>query len=329
MVTPDQLLVDSEKKFLPETIWIEDIVPVTSICEGLKLIKRETVNFSNDYATDLLELEVFGPDRPINNDHVNRLLQAMKRGTFRWEQVQIIVCSCDRKTYRMNGQHTAWARLCFEEAGHNIPVTVYRYRASSEEDMRQLYASIDRGKPRTKANVIQSYLFESTHYSNMSKSVIRNIAEGLGFWLWGCTSTSHHDGDEVAYLLKTEHYDLGLKVAHYLSTCCSAAVKHLRRSPVYAAMFETFNKSQEDSMAFWDAVKTGANLSADDVRLKLRNHLMGYAVNAGRGGGSYKHMVPAEDMYGWCIQAWNSYRKKNGYLRSFKHAQDGKRVKAV
>jgi len=206
--------VESEKQFDPTDLWDDKVVPIPSIGDGLRLIKEDRVNFSKEFATKILELEEFKPDRSLVTEHVNRLVTAMKRGTFRWEQLQIIVCKLNGKEYRMNGQHSAWARIYWEEAPHNLPVKLLRYHANTENDMRLLYSSIDRNKPRTKGNVITSYLFASDIFPDISKRVIRHIAEGFSYWKWGIKTQSRHDGDEISYLLQTEYNGLALKIAY-------------------------------------------------------------------------------------------------------------------
>src|SRR5262245_6365516 len=90
---------------------------VLELGEGLKLTRRGTEELSVDFATNLLNMAEFSSDRPLDDRHVARLLNAMKRGTFLPEQVQIITCTLNGKEYRMNGQHTSWARLELNRLG--------------------------------------------------------------------------------------------------------------------------------------------------------------------------------------------------------------------
>lgn len=314
--------VESAKQFDPSFLTDdEEVVPVGALGDGLALTSRRTEELDVGLAYKMLEMNVFGPDRPLDNRHVDRLVAAMKRGTFRPEQVQLIICTFDGKEYRMNGQHTCWARIYLQDEKYRCPVQVLRYRASSETDMRMLYASIDRAKPRTKANVLHSYLYESDAFDGVSKTLLKQLGEGVAFWQWGLSGTGRHDGDDVAYLLKVTHHGLAMKVCHLLTDCQNLDARHLRRGPVYAAMFATFDKSEADSLKFWTAVRDGAGLDINDPRLKLRNHLQTHAVNAGRGGGSFKRSVNGEDMYSWCIQAWNAWREKVE-LRAFRSVQN-------
>ena len=322
---------DSDKQFTKDELWASDTLPITSLGSGLKLVKRETVNFTKDFATSILDEKVmppFKPDRALDQSHVNYLIQAMQQGTFRWEMVQLMTCTCNGKTYRMNGQHTAWARIYFDATSSNLPVNIYRYHAQTEEDMRGLYASIDRGRARNRANVINSYLFDSDKFKDFSKQTIKYLAEGLSLWLWeDHNHIRQHNADEVSYLLKTDYYNLAMKVGNFLVKAnFSGDARHLRRSPVFAALFATYKKAEGDSELFWNAVKTGANLSSDDPRLKLRNQLMTAGLTKGRGD-NHKISVNGDDMYGWAIQAWNSWRKQKPLI-CFRSAK-AERIAAV
>lgn len=325
------LPIPANKQLFSDDVWVGDHqLPITSLGSGLRLMDKRMINFTQTLAKDLLDpakYEVFAPDRPFNKAHANYLLLAMRQDTFRWEQLQLIVCSCKGKTYRMNGQHSCWARLYFVEEASNPSVQFFHYSADTENDMRILYASIDRGKHRTKGNVIQSYLYDSEKFKDYSKDCIRRVAEGFGYWKWGYKQASHHSADEIAYLMETDYYGLTLKVANFYQTYCLNEVsKHVKRSPTVAAMFATFDKHEQKAIEFWEGVRSGANLSASDTRLKLRNRLMTYAVNAGRGGGSYKQNVGADDMYAWCIQSWNAYREGKPMLRGFLSAASYKNM---
>lgn len=294
--------------------------PVSSLGGGLSYKTRgnRTENLTVERAYKYAELPEFSADRKLSNPHVLRLMTAMREGRFHWERADVTVCTLNGKEYRMNGNHTCWARIELGTADpafskkYICPVTVHRYEAETEDDMRRLYANIDRNKPRSKSNVIHSYLFDSEQFAGYSKPIISALSQGLSGFAWGFDSKEcykRHSTDEIAYLLKTEYYDLAIRVANCLKLYPSSS--HIKRGPVYAAMFATYNKHQADSDAFWEGVVTGANLTVTDPRLKLRNALSSHSINAGRGGGRiHNTTVSGEEMYRWCIYAWNAYRSK-------------------
>jgi len=253
----------------------------------------------------------------------------MKRGTFHPEWVSIITCKLGDKVYRMNGQHTAWARLDMPPKWP-CEVTILEYEASTVEDMRTLYSTIDRGSPRTRANVIDSYLVGTEEFKEAKVQTIRFVPRGFTCWFWPTKNErSKHDGDDVAYLLKTDHYDLTLKICSFLNKYSPREHKHIFRGGVIGAMFATFHKAPQIATDFWSPVADGIGFSQrSDPRLKLRNELMQTAVGYGGGARSDKKKVSQELMFRNCIHAWNAFRE-NRVLQVLRGNEAGKRTRVV
>lgn len=305
------MVVDALKQF-DRTILDDapESLDVTSLGDGLKLVKKDIVELDHEFATWILEIKEFCADRPLDNNHVLRLKTAMERGTFMPEQVALITCKCENVEYRMNGQHTAWARLEMPDK-YRCPVSHLRYTAKTENDMRRLYASLDRGKPRDKATVVCSYMYGTEEWAGHSRSICKLLAEGLGFWLWPSGHVRKcRDGDDRAFLLMTEHMELGHKVAENIPKKMGGEERHIQRASVIAAMFATFQIDADAAADFWMAVRYGTGFAdKSDPRLVLRNALMG--SNAQRcGSDKSKKVVSSEEMYRWCIHAWNNWRSK-------------------
>lgn len=322
--------VKSAKRF--DSAMLEDApepMQIASLGEGLKMMKRSAIELNHDFATWLLELPEFDPDRPLDNGHVVQLKQAMDRGTFLPEQVLIVTCTLNNVEYRMNGQHTSWARLEMP-AGYRCPVQHLRYKAETENDMRRLYASIDRMKPRTTGNVIVSYLYGTPEWEGTSKAVLRKLSEGLAFWKWeGGHARQMHDADDRAMLLMTDNYDLARKVGAFLDSSSGSSSRHVHRRPVVAAMFATFSKAAAPSIEFWSAVRDGIGFAEkQDPRLVLRNGLVSSAIGLGRGVSDEKKSVCSEEMYRWCAQSWNAWRNKQS-LKILKAMLGADRPKVV
>lgn len=308
------------------TIVKNEVVDVTSLGNGLRLVRQRKVNFDPDEALKLIECEEFVGDRPLKQSHVDHLVRHMQRGTFHPEWVTLITCRYNGKVYRMNGQHTAWARLEMPKAWE-CQVLMFEYEAQNEEDMRTLYSSIDRGSPRTKSNIINSYLVGCAEFDGVKAKTLAEVPRGFGLWRW---ATQHerqqHDGDVIAFLLKSEHYDLAKKVCGFLDKCSVREHRHMFRSPVVAAMFATFDKAPQIAVEFWQPVSDGTGLTMrGDARLKLRNELMQTAVGLGTGARSDKERVTQEFMYRICIAAWNAFREGRP-LQILKATEKGKRT---
>ncbi len=298
-----------------------DIFDIPDLGAGLKLTKKEEIDLTEDAAKGFLELADWAPDRGLDDNHVVYLKSTMERGTFMPEQVIITTCSLNRVTYRMNGQHTCWARYLLGNPKYRCVVRHHHYVAASEADVRMLYASIDRNKARTKANVIVAYLYGTKEWEGQWKDELKLLAEGMSFWKWPLDHVrKRHDGDDRAYLLQTEHNSLGRTVGAFMIDSRSAGKNafHIRRSPVVAAMFATFEKSATDSINFWTPVRDGVGLdSAYDPRLQLRNKLMSTAMNKGKGPSTGRTLASSEEMFRWCIYAWNVFRR-GGQMKQLK-----------
>lgn len=306
-----ELRMDASKRFDREVL---DDAPapldVTDLGEGLKLACRLSVELDHELATNILNMVEFSSDRPLDNNHVMRLLTAMKRGTFLAEQVQIVTCKFAGKDYRMNGQHTCWARLEMDE-DLKCPIQHLKYAAKTENDMRRLYASIDRMKARSTGNIVCSYLFDTAEWKAFSKRTLVKVAEALAFWVWESDhQRTMHDGDDRSYLLQTTYFALGQHVAKFLEASKGIAGQHVRRRPVVAAMLATFQKAPQIATEFWSAVRDGTGFgSKNDPRLVLRNGLVTSSISTGKGATAEKKSVSAEEIYRWCIHAWNAFRR--------------------
>jgi hypothetical protein len=302
----------SEKRFDHEAGPDLAAYAVASLGEGLRLVKRETVELDDDLCDRILNLAELPYDRGLKDLHVKKLIKAMESGTFRPEHVILAICRFQGAEYRINGQHTCWARLYAKvPAKYRCPANLYRYAATSENDMRLLYASFDRGLTRSKGVVVCSYLFDSELWQDITKGSIRLCSEGLGIWQW----EKYHerqlrDADDRAFLLATDYQDVGLAVARFIQGCQASASRHILRGPVVGAMLATFQKSPVDATAFWTAIRDGIGFSEKtDPRLVLRNALTSVSIRQGAGARDGKKSASQEEMYRWCVYGWNAWRK--------------------
>lgn len=333
----------SERMSFAGDVPAEGVVqPVQDLGKSLSLIEDRKINFTRKKAEELLRLPEFivgesEVDRTLRDAHVTYLLGAMQRGTFHPEWVQIITCVLDEKNggnakgteYRMNGQHTAWARIYMDE-GWECPVRWMVYRAATLADMRRLYASIDRGAARNFGNVINSYLAGTNQFKGIGQDRLKRLVSGYSFWKLGSTArnaASKLVPDDIAYLIQTEDTELTGIVASFSTTFKTQAHKAMfMRSPVIAALYETFGALKLKGVEFWEPVRDGTGLSSkNDPRLRLRNLLMTSGVE--ERVGSRKRNVDPEEMYRICVHAWNAWRRGDE-LSNLRGPTDSKRPKA-
>lgn len=303
----------------------EPIHEMVQLSEGLSLRHRKTIELTTAYAEQHLELPNFVGDRSVEENHVLFLARQMDGGTFRWEQVQLITCTFNGTLYGMNGRHTCWARSYADPAKikemykNRTPVQILHYDAKSEQDLRQLYATTDRGKPRNRGNVVVSYLAGREEFPDFNASTLRNIASGVSYWLWeDGVARRIHTADEVSYLMLTTHHKMSVQLGNFMKTWKSAEHKHVMRQPVTGALCATFAKAPQISLDFWNVVLDGVGVkSKKDPHYVLRNWLMTSSLSLHVADASIRR-VSAETMYRNCLTSWNNFRqgKEQGPYRA-------------
>jgi len=276
-----------------------------------KLVKRDVVPLTPDFATHILEgLVEFRDDRTLNSIHVDYLVRTMERGTFVPELVQIIICVVGDVEYRMNGQHTAWATILHDKPVGDVHVL--KYEASSMDEMAKLYTSIDRGKERSKQFVVAGYLGGDPEFSDLPKGIRTVLAHGFTQYRWGYDGGRRRDGDEIGALMRGEYRDLSIKVGKFLHSVEHSDFMHLRRASVIAVMYATFAHRPNLSNEFWSRVANGVGFtSPTDPRLVLRNWLLNISVDhaRGAGGANGRRAVAILDINWACRLMWNHWRE--------------------
>jgi hypothetical protein len=285
------------------------VLPVTSLGSGVELVYEKNNELSLAEAERLLSLATLPFERPLKNHHVAYLLDCMKRGTFRPEMCRLVTARVaeDGKVYRMNGSHTCWART-YMPSDYACKAKLAHYNCDTLYDARQLYAAIDRGAPRNKGHIINVYLQGTEGFETFSARLVTLLSGGLAMHLWpdSASKRQRHDGDDMAYLIQTEHRLLAVGVGAFVQKAVKAQDRWMMRAPVVGAMFSTFARNEKLSAEFWRAVVSGVGMSSvNDPRLRLRNALVGSRVHSQE---AKVKSVPQVEMYAWCVNAWNLWR---------------------
>jgi hypothetical protein len=290
----------------------DEVYDISSLGEGIRTTGSRTVELTKEFAEGFLEHAEFLGERQLMEGHVIFLARQMEAGSFRWEQVCLILAELEGRTYRINGQHTCWARIHADLAKDvRTPVKLLKYVVATDHDLRQLYATTDRGKARTRGNVIVSYLSGTEEFPEFNKSILKALASGMSYWKWGPSENANrrnvHTADDTAYLLLTENHKVATQVGNLIKLSKPGEFKHLRRAPVIGAMFATFNKAPTIAHDFWVVIRDGIGVAGkDDPRYTLRQYLL--AANLSTHSGDSDKLVNSEEMYRACLTCWNRFR---------------------
>lgn len=288
-------------------------VEVTSLGGGIEVLSDRRVRLTPKFISAFLALKEFANERKLTSKWVAHLRRTMKQGTFRPEIVTLVSAFCaERRSdgeFRMNGQHCVWAVSELYQLDPNVDtveVRHIRYQCKTDYDLRQLYASIDRGKSRTSTHVALSYLGDTPELAGFRDGIVRYLVGGLGMFLWEGEQGRRRDMDERCYLLLSEYLDLGRKVGQFMKAHGGRDEYRFYRIGVVGAMFATFNRAVSDSKEFWEAVVTGINLTRSSPMLKLRNFLV--RISSTTIPMSERLRATDENIYRACLLAWNAYR---------------------
>lgn len=290
----------------------------------VKVVRRTQGQLTHTAACTLLEMKTFDGERKEREDWVQHLYNQWLTGRFRWELVTIVTCRYKGEMYRLNGQHTCWMRLNLPEK-ENCSVEFYEYEVDSEDQLRALYAVIDRGKSRTHGHIIKASLTSTEYLGEVWPSLVNILAAGMKLWLYEKSNDQRQNGpDEMVALIQGQHNALFKLVGGFVQERIDSA-QHIKRASTIAAIFATFDKAKTIAPEFWQPVCDGLNLGRKtDPRYQLRDTLMRSSV---RGSVSDKRVLGQEDMYRICVAAWNKWRKGEECATSLR--APSRRYKAV
>ena len=291
------------------------------------VLSDSLVTLDEEKASSYIELPVFKAERDVTDSNVQKLYDEMMKGRF--NPLLVILSSCEFQgvVYKINGQHTCWAKYyCGED--YCPKVREIRYRVETEEDLRQLYATYDRNMPRSDAHLTMVELANNHHLRDVPNNVIKLVTSGLKFWNFPVQADRRRcSPQDLASLATEKHLKLFLAICSFVRDNIESNkdAQFARRVAVIAALFETFSKAVSPATEFWTPVVNGINLdSKEDARYQLRSFLLSVKLNSA--SSRRERSVTDEEMYNHCIPAFNKWRRGEK-VKNIRATQD--RVKAI
>lgn len=270
----------------------------------------EQINLTRERAFEFLELKTFDGERDVNEEWVQQLMNAYADGRFMWSHVLIATVVLNGDTYRINGQHTCWMRVNISgELSPPPRVRHVHYGVATMEQLRALYATFDQNKTRSPGHLFKAMVVGSAAAEGLPKHVLGFLQAGLKFWVEPSESRRKYvSPHELNTLVQVHHVNTFKLVGEFLKTHVGK-FPAIKRAPVLAAMFATFNATPSKAFEFWETVSSGLNLmDKNEARYQLRNFLVthrGGTVSASAGNA----FIPSESLYRICVSAWNKWRK--------------------
>jgi hypothetical protein len=274
-----------------------------------EVISDKQIKLTDEVAAAYIELPIFRGERSIRDSHVQRLRDAMHDGTFNPLLVILSTCELHGVTYKINGQHTCWAKYYCSD--YTPMVREVKYRVKDEDQLRQLYATYDRNMARSDQHITLIELANNDALKDIPVNIIKFLAPCLRFWLYQSSDDRRRCTPEnLSSLIAGKYLQLFILVGHFYReyVAMGKETAFFRRIAVGAAVFETFNKVPTLAPQFWKPVIDGIGLDTKfDARWQLRAFLQTTVINSA--SGKNKRSTSDETMYNHCIPAFNKWRK--------------------
>lgn len=225
-------------------------------------------------------------NRSVSQNHVERLGRSMKMGLW---QVTADTIKFDSGRRLRDGQHRLWAVVESE-------CTIQSWVAFGISD--KSFDVIDTGRPRYAKDVLSIHEFKSsTALAAACRTLI--IWERTGTVTGHATSGMAPSNPEVLDYAIT-HPDVEIGVQRALKVRSGGIPGG---GGMWGALLTIFGRIDDvDAQAFTDHVADGANLSAGDAILLLRNRLLGQR--------DAKAKLDQIEVAALVVKAWNAFRDR-------------------
>jgi hypothetical protein len=207
---------------------------------------------------------------------------------------------------RVNGNHSSWAlaELLREDAlPINLAVHLDTYSVSDRDGAVLLFRQFDNRKSsRTKEDISGAYQCFHETIRGCSRRSAKLAIEGVAWYRRDVQCYGVPSGDELYTLFNEDRlHPFVLMVDGSIDSKCN----EMKRVPVAAAMFGSWQDDARLSEKFWRLVALGSKRSESDAASDLDDELVRIRDE--------KEHVTAGDVYAKCAKAWEAFK-------------DGKRV---
>jgi len=254
----------------------------------IKLETRKMTDLTPEMAKHYLNFNDYETQRPIRPLHVDELAEKMKDGLFRFGEIAFAKLN-GGKDYMMNGQHVCHAVV---NSGCTAECVVENFKCEDQLDMSRLFRQFEILPRSLKDFVRHEATALGVKWPLWVSSVIVTAATIAKVDLpsliakpAGSSTTRRKKTKTVL----TKEDKVGL-LRHYIGgngnfvndilTHNGKLIgkpkmsKHLNRGAVVYLMLKTYEKSPGSSIEFWENVRDGEMLRADDAEYVYREFLL-------------------------------------------------------
>ena len=279
-----------------------------------RLVKSENKPLTRELALEFKALTPSPTERELNGTRVVYLKEKVDAGLaipFNWSKV--MHKGNGNAEIRMNGQHSSTVLSSYEESvfPSNLTVHLDSYEVETDDDLALLFRQFDdRKSSRSPGDVAGAYQGLQPDLQKVPRSSAKIAVEGIGFWGKEVEGVKGYKGDDVYTIMSKPMYHPFIK---WIGDLFDIKTPELKRVPIVAAMYATFDKNEEDARKFWADVARGGREYED-------NHpttVLDAWLKALKENGKAEKMKPG-DYYQGCIYAYNAFFEGKT-IRDIKH----------
>jgi hypothetical protein len=265
---------------------------------------------TKDVARAFRDMDGVPSDRNLSVQRIEAYRKIAKANMFRPLQWATAVCSETSGVYRVNGKHTS---TLFAEEGVEIPdglvAVIEHFKCDTMEDLAKLYSTYDsRGMVRTTNDINKSFAAVDEDLEQIPVSIVSLCVTAIAYTKHGASYTQKPAAERAEVLFDPQNKQFVRWVSEMVTGLDS---RHIKRSPVVSAMYDTWRRSHRAATDFWKAVRDHSGESPSLPDRKLGKYLLTRTVNTGNGG--RKNMggsaCAPREMYVKCLHAWNAWRR--------------------
>lgn len=265
-------------------------------------------------AKEWAEMESAIQDRPLSERRLQVHRNTLNKDGFRPVLWAVAYCKeLENDHFRINGKHTSTLFASVDLSKHqDLYATIEEYECDTIEDMAALYATFDTQiQSRNTTDINRSFASAIPELKEFDNKTINLIVSAIEY-----SKNPHKSsgGSSRTAMDRAEELFDNIGFAQWVNKLLNdvdyKASIHLRRVPVMAAAYGTYQKSMKAATEFWTAVRdmTGDKPNLPDRKLALFLVQMKIATSTTKGIPDRFRLTPREFYYK-SLTAWNAWRK--------------------
>lgn len=264
-----------------------------------ELKKSETIPLTRKAVEEFRRLEASPTERELDPRRLKWIRDKADRGelvNFQWAIAQL-----GKAKIRVNGQHSSamLADLPDELWPAGLMIHLDTYAVEEMADVVALFRQFDaRRSSRSSADIAGAYQGLEGDLGDIPRSEGKLAIDGV-YWhrrnVQGLPPARTDEQYELFHLTELHPF------VRWVSALVDVKTPELRRAPVVAAMFATWEADRERAADFWHSTARGGNeTDPTGATQALSNFLVASMGNARR------DLKPAQ-FYQGCVSAWNAF----------------------